>query len=80
MVNNLHNGDTIAGTVGGTLLVIFLNADYKEMMDTALLAAIGAAVSFIVSALLKFMINRFFILVFYNPIKGAALLRQPLFT
>jgi len=59
MENTLHNGDTIAGTVGGTLTVIFLNAGYREMMDTALLAAIGAAVSYTVSTLLKFTINRF---------------------
>ena len=59
MENDLHNGNTIAGTVGGTLTVMFLNVGYVELMHTALLAGIGAAVSFILSALLKFIINRF---------------------
>jgi mannitol-specific phosphotransferase system IIBC component len=42
-----------AGSFGGTILVILANISSTEIGKTALLAAIGATVSFFVSLLLK---------------------------
>lgn len=59
MENPLHNGDARAGTVGGTLLVILLQMDVHEMLNTAVSAFIGATVSFLASILLKYLFRRF---------------------
>ncbi len=53
------NADARAGTIGGTVLVLLLNIQVTDMLHTALLAGIGAVVSFSVSVLLKCLI-RFF--------------------
>lgn len=42
-----------AGTFGGTILAIVGVMDFNDMLKTAILAAIGAIVSFLVSTLLK---------------------------
>ena len=47
-----------AGTAGGALLVILVNIRPGEIGKTALLAAIGAIVSFSVSLLLKWLVKR----------------------
>ncbi len=47
-----------AGTVGGTLLVLLLQLSATELLKTAILAGIGAAVSFLVSVSLKYIISR----------------------
>ena len=52
------DGNTLSGTVGGTLLVMLVQISAGEVMKTICLAAIGAIVSFGVSVLLKWMINR----------------------
>ena len=44
-----------AGTAGGTLLTIFANINNDDLIKTALLAAIGAAVSFCVTLSLKLL-------------------------
>lgn len=49
------NASTKAGTVGGTLLVLLLRISSEEVWKTAVLAAVGAVVSFAVS----FLLNRF---------------------
>lgn len=49
---------TKAGTIGGTFLSIFFNIDNEDLIKTALLAAIGAIVSFSVTLFLKFLIKR----------------------
>lgn len=58
---NIIHGNTLSGTIGGTLLVIF-NLHAEEVTKTALLAAIGAMVSFAMSysltAIGKWMRNR----------------------
>jgi hypothetical protein len=59
MDNNFLNGNTRAGTIGGAFLVILLRVDYREILHTALLAAIGAIVSYIVSIFLKYIIRKF---------------------
>ncbi len=53
------SGNAKAGTVGGTLLVIILNISPAALFDTMLLAAVGALVSFSMSALLKYLVKRF---------------------
>ena len=52
------NGSTKAGTLGGTFLVLLLHISGEELVKTALLAAVGAAVSFGVSFLLNRMVKR----------------------
>ncbi len=53
------NGNAKAGTLGGTLLVIILNITPAALFDTALLAAVGAVISFTISVLLKYLLKRF---------------------
>ena len=48
---------TKAGTVGGTLLTIVCNIHLSDLTRTAVLAAVGAAVSFAVSILLRWLIK-----------------------
>jgi mannitol-specific phosphotransferase system IIBC component len=48
-----------AGTAGGTLLTIIVNIKSTDLLKTAILAAVGAVVSFGVTLLLKFLIKRF---------------------
>ena len=55
---NFDSG-TRAGTLGGTLLCIFCNIHFADLTKTAILAAVGAAVSFGVSIALKSLVKRF---------------------
>ncbi len=48
-----HLSNQNAGTVGGTFLAFVGMVDPNDMLKTAILAAMGAIVSFIVSAILK---------------------------
>jgi hypothetical protein len=52
-----HSG-TVAGTAGGTLLILFANIHSEDIMKTALLALIGAVVSFSVSLGLKWITRK----------------------
>lgn len=47
-----------AGTVGGTLLVVVLQISSGEVLKTAVMAAVGAVVSFGVSWLLQRVMKR----------------------
>lgn len=58
MMNQVFDNNTKAGTAGGTLLVIILNNRSEDLVKTAVLAAIGAIVSFSVTLGLKFLIKR----------------------
>lgn len=49
---------TKAGTAGGTLLSIFANINSEDLIKTAVLAAVGAVVSFAVTLLLKLLLKR----------------------
>jgi len=49
---------TKAGTAGGTLLSIFANINSEDLIKTAVLAAVGAVVSFAVTLLLKLLVKR----------------------
>lgn len=58
-MDNHFNGNTIAGTIGGTTLVIIMQASLSEIANTALMAAVGAAVSFTMSILLRYITGKF---------------------
>ena len=45
----------IAGTVGGTLLSVFATVQPEDIVKTTVLAAIGAATSFLVSLAMKWI-------------------------
>jgi hypothetical protein len=47
-----------AGTVGGTLLVIVIQIQQGELIKTAILASIGAVVSFGVTAVLRWVMKK----------------------
>ena len=49
---------TKTGTAGGTLLSIFANINSEDLLKTAVLAAVGAVVSFAVTLLLKLRARR----------------------
>lgn len=51
-------GTTKIGTVGGFLTAIFLNIHVADIINTAVMAAVGATVSFTMSVLLKYCITR----------------------
>lgn len=50
---------TKAGTVSGTLLTIFANINSDDLVKTALLAAVGALVSFSVTIAMKALVKLF---------------------
>lgn len=57
-MNHVFDNTTKRGTAGGTLLTIFANISSEDLIKTAILAAIGAVVSFSVTLILKFLIKR----------------------
>ncbi len=58
MNQQYFDNSTKAGTIGGTLLTIFVNIKSEDLLKTGILAAVGAMVSFSVTLLLKFLIKR----------------------
>lgn len=50
--------DTIAGTIGGTILAILPQLDTLDVTRTVILAALGAVASFLISQLCKWIWNR----------------------
>jgi len=50
--------DTKAGTLGGTALVVIMQLNMAQILETAILAAVGAVVSFGVSVALKAVLRR----------------------
>ena len=50
---------TILGTVCGTVLTVMVNIGSSDLIKTAVLAALGAVVSFSVSVLLKWIYQKF---------------------
>jgi len=59
MHHSSSGNNLLAGTAGGTLLSVITNIHIGDIGKTALLAAIGAIVSFCVSLLLKVLLKRF---------------------
>ncbi len=55
--HSAFNG-TKAGTAGGTLTILLANLSVTDLAQTAILAAIGALVSFITSILMKYLFKR----------------------
>jgi hypothetical protein len=58
METGIYN-HTKAGTIGGTVLVLLLHINSLEIIQTVLMAAIGAATSFTVSMLLRYLMKRY---------------------
>jgi mannitol-specific phosphotransferase system IIBC component len=58
MMNQVFDSTTKAGTASGTLLSIFANINSGDVLKTAILAAIGAVVSFSVTLLLKLLVKQ----------------------
>ncbi len=54
----MSDNTTKRGTAGGTLLTILGNISCQDIMKTAILAAVGAVVSFGVTVLCKLLIKR----------------------
>jgi Na+-translocating ferredoxin:NAD+ oxidoreductase RnfA subunit len=52
------NSHTSLGTAGGILTIFLVNISSGDVMRTAILAAIGAIVSYSISHLLKYCIRR----------------------
>jgi hypothetical protein len=59
MNEQTHITGTKAGTIGGTLTIIFANITSADAFKTIVLAAIGAVVSFTVSFLLKVLVKKY---------------------
>jgi hypothetical protein len=53
-----YNHSTLLGTVSGTVLTVIVNLDLQDITKTAVLAAVGAVVSFVVSVSLKWIVRR----------------------
>jgi uncharacterized membrane protein len=51
-------GSTKAGTAGGTAFVLLFSLQAGELLHTAVLAGVGAAVSFAVSICLKWLVRK----------------------
>ena len=58
MYDPSSNNNLKAGTAGGTLLTIVASMHWADIGKTALLAAVGAIVSFFVSLVLKVILKR----------------------
>ena len=57
-MNQAQSHSTLLGTVSGTVLTVLANIGSQDIAKTALLAAIGAAVSFFVSLGLKWLVGK----------------------
>jgi hypothetical protein len=58
MTEPFLNGPARSGTMGGFLTVLLVNIDAADIIKTTVTAATGAAVSFLVSILLKQWLSR----------------------
>lgn len=58
-MKNAFDSTTKTGTAGGTLLTIFANISKEDLIKTAILAAVGALVSFSITLVLKLVIKYF---------------------
>lgn len=52
-------GSAKAGTAGGIITILLVNITGPDIIKTAIMACIGAIVSFFISMLLKYIISRF---------------------
>ncbi|MEL7588455.1 MAG: hypothetical protein AAGU19_17225 [Prolixibacteraceae bacterium] len=58
MANLIDGAGTRAGIAGGTLTVLLVHISSGDLARTAILAAVGALVSFTVSVLLKMLVQQ----------------------
>ena len=58
MEHNYFDNTTKAGTISGTMLTVLANIYPEDLLQTAMLAAIGATVSFSITILLKAISKR----------------------
>jgi mannitol-specific phosphotransferase system IIBC component len=58
VMQQYFDNTTKAGTAAGTLLSIFANINSEDLIETAVLAGVGAVVSFAVTLLLKLLAKR----------------------
>jgi hypothetical protein len=58
MESNQPYSGTRTGTIGGTLLVVLIQINFQELLKTAILAAIGASVSFLVTVGWNWLIGK----------------------
>ncbi len=58
MDQHFLNSNTKTGTICGTLLVLLFKLNGEDLLVSAILAGTGAAVSFLVSVLLKWLMRR----------------------
>ncbi len=58
MEHNYFDNTTKAGTISGTMLTVLANIYPEDLLKTAMLAAIGATVSFSITILLKAISKR----------------------
>jgi len=58
MINQTLLSSAKIGTAGGFLTVVLANINTGDLVKTAVMAATGAAVSFLISVLLKYCISR----------------------
>jgi mannitol-specific phosphotransferase system IIBC component len=59
IMDTITVSNTIAGTAGGTLLVVLLHIQADEILKTVLLAFVGAVVSYSTSVCIRWVIERF---------------------
>lgn len=57
MTIQADNIETVIGTIGGTLFTFFAYVHTADVMKTAILAGVGAVVSFMVSMALRGLIS-----------------------
>ncbi|MBC7937966.1 MAG: hypothetical protein H7Y86_21675 [Rhizobacter sp.] len=60
MYTDNFNASTKSGTLGGTLLVLLFQLSLPELLQTIIVAAVGATTSFLVSMCLRYVSRKFF--------------------
>jgi hypothetical protein len=59
MEQPILSGNTKAGTAGGVFLVLLFKISIDDLIVSAVLAAVGATISFAVSVFWKYVLKRF---------------------
>ena len=60
MYTQNFNGSTRSGTLGGTLLVLLYQLSWTGLLQTAIVAAVGATTSFLISMGLRYVGRKYF--------------------
>lgn len=59
MISETLNNSTKSGTFGGTLLVLLLQVNWNDLLETAIIAAIGSTTSFWIAMLWRWFSKKF---------------------